>query len=73
MHICSLSINKIPSGVGSMGFQGGASGKEPACQCRRLKRLGFDPWVGATLEEGTANHSSILVWRILWTTEFGRL
>ena len=29
-----------------MGFPGGASGKEPACQCRRLKRLGFSPWVG---------------------------
>ena len=27
-------------------FPGGASGKEPACQCRRCKRLGFDPWVG---------------------------
>ena len=24
----------------------GASGKEPACQCRRLKRLQFNPWVG---------------------------
>ena len=23
-----------------------ASGKESACQCRRLKRCGFDPWVG---------------------------
>ena len=22
------------------------SGKEFACQCRRLRRLGFDPWVG---------------------------
>ena len=28
------------------GFPGGTSGKEPACQCRRLKRPGFDPWVG---------------------------
>ena len=28
------------------GFPGGASGKEAACQCRRPKRLGFDPWVG---------------------------
>ena len=28
-----------------MGFPGGASGKEPACQCRRHKRCGFDPWV----------------------------
>ena len=46
MHICSLSINKIPSGVGSMGFQGGASGKEPACQCGRHKGHGFNPWLG---------------------------
>ena len=23
-----------------------ASGKEPACQCRRQKRCGFHPWVG---------------------------
>ena len=29
-----------------MGFPGGASGEEPACQCRRHKRYGFDPWVG---------------------------
>ena len=29
-----------------MGFPGGTSGKEPACQSRRLKRHGFDPWVG---------------------------
>ena len=28
------------------GFPGGASGKEPACQCRRHKRQRFDPWVG---------------------------
>ena len=28
------------------GFPGGASGKEPACQCRRCKRLRSDPWVG---------------------------
>ena len=25
---------------------GGASGKESTCQCRRYKRLGFDPWLG---------------------------
>ena len=24
----------------------GTSGKEPTCQCRRCKRLRFDPWVG---------------------------
>ena len=29
-----------------MGFQGGASGKEPACQCKRQKKCRFDSWVG---------------------------
>ena len=29
-----------------MGFPGGDSGKEPNYQCRRHKRLRFDPWVG---------------------------
>ena len=29
-----------------MGFSDSASGKEPARQCRKYKRLGFDPWVG---------------------------
>ena len=53
-----------------MGFPGGASGKEPVCQCRRHKRLGFDPWVGKIpLEEGMATHSSILAWRIPWAAE----
>ena len=28
------------------GFPGGASGKEPACQCRRCKKCEFDPWTG---------------------------
>ena len=31
---------------GGWGFPGGASGKEPACQCRRCKRNRFNPWVG---------------------------
>ena len=30
----------------TLGFSGGASGKEPACQCRRCKRLVLDPKVG---------------------------
>ena len=28
------------------GFPGSTSGKEPAYQCRRCRRHGFDPWVG---------------------------
>ena len=27
------------------GFPGGAGSKEPACQCRKCRRPGFDPWV----------------------------
>ena len=55
-----------------MGFPGGASGKEPACQRRRHKTqvqsLGWeDP-----LEKGITTHSSILAWRIPRTEESGR-
>ena len=32
-------------GRGGRGFPGGASSKESACQSRRHKRLGFNPWV----------------------------
>ena len=28
-----------------LGFSGGPSGKESACQCRKCKRYGFSPWV----------------------------
>ena len=28
-----------------LGIPGGTTGKNPACQCRRLKRHGFNPWV----------------------------
>ena len=30
----------------SMGFPDNSVGKEPTCQYRRHKRLGFDPWGG---------------------------
>ena len=30
----------------------------------QYRRPGFNPWVGKTLEEGMATHSSILAWRI---------
>ena len=33
----------VASGTTLLGFPGG---KEPACQCRRHKRRGFNPWVG---------------------------
>ena len=48
--LCATDINhSVGSGNspdlekrGSLGFPGGASGKEPTCQCRRR---GFDSWV----------------------------
>ena len=56
------------------GFPGSASGKEPACPCRRYKRHGLDPWVGKIpLVEEMATHSSVLAWRIPWTEETGGL
>ena len=30
----------------TLSFPGGVSGKELACQCRRHKRYGFNPWIG---------------------------
>ena len=59
----------------SVGFPGGASGKEPPRQCRRRKRPGFNPCLdwGDPLEKGMATHSSILACRIPWTEEPGGL
>ena len=60
-HVLSIShVNYFiwflqwPYSIGSIkcilwteeGFSSGASGKEPASQCKRHKRHGFDPWVG---------------------------
>ena len=50
------------------------SGKEPSCQCRRLKRHRFDLWVWEDpLEEKMATLSNILAWKIPWTKELGGL
>ena len=43
--LCSVSPLCPESGS----FLGGASGKEPACQCRRRKTWGFNPWIGKIL------------------------
>ena len=45
LFVCFFFIIIIMTILGSMrGFLGGTSGKESGCQCRRYKRLGFDPW-----------------------------
>ena len=32
-----------------MGFPGDVNAKEPTCQCRKCKKLRFDPWIGKIL------------------------
>ena len=54
-------------------YLGWASGKEPACQCRRIRDSSLISGWEDPLEEGMATHSSILAWRILWTEKPGRL
>jgi len=51
------------------GFPGGSGSKESACNAGDMGSIpGSD-----TLEKGMATHLSILVWRIPWTEEPGRL
>ena len=42
--------NRYPQYI-NQGFPGGTSGKEHTYQCRRCKRLGFDPWVGKRAQQ----------------------
>ena len=61
----SLIVPGIFLGLGWEAFLGGVSGKEPACQFRRHKRHGFDPWVEKIpWRRAWHSHSSILAWRI---------
>ena len=48
IHLTSKPTKQILSSLFTcnLGFPGGACCKEPACQCRRRKRCGFNPWVG---------------------------
>ena len=48
-----------------MGLPRWLSGKEPACQCRRYKRPGFDPWV-RKIPWRRVRQPSIPAWSILW-------
>ena len=57
----------------TMGFPGGASGKESACQCTRDEMCARPLSQEDPLQEGMANNSSILAWRIPWTEKSGRL
>ena len=51
------------------GFPGGASVKEPTCQCRKCK----DEVLISAIPEGMATHSGVLAWRISRTEGPGGL
>ena len=40
LHVCGFEVSN-----GQSGFPGSSRGKESACQCRKRRRHGFDPWV----------------------------
>ena len=44
----NMTFLEISQGMERLGFPSGASGKEPACCCRRHKRFRFDLWVRKT-------------------------
>ena len=74
LNISSLKIGlKETRKLKPLSFPGGASGNEPACQCRRHRDAGSIPGLGRSPGGGNRTHSSVLAWRIPWTEEFGRL
>ena len=54
-------------------FSGGTSCKNLPANAESIRRINSTPGLGRSPEEGMANHSNILDWRILWTEEPGRL
>ena len=57
-----------------MDFPGGTSGKEPSCQCRRLKRRGFNPWIEKIPRRRAWQPTSVfLPGESPWTEEPGEL
>ena len=58
-----------------LGFPGGTSAREPACQRRRRRRHRFSPGAGRSPGAGNGTHSSILAcaWKIPRTEEPGGL
>ena len=56
-----------------MGFPGGASGKEPACQCRRHEMWVRSQVVRIPWRRKWQPTLVIFAWRIPWTEELGRL
>ena len=64
-HYCLFLLPGLPQGL---------SGKESACQCRKLTGdTGSIPGLGRSPGEGNGTHSSYLAWEVAWTEEPGGL
>ena len=53
-------------------FSGGTSDKEPSCQCRRLKRHGFNPWI-REISWRRASQPTPVFWQLqsIWSQRVG--
>ena len=54
-------LNIWTSSSSISGFPNGVGGEEPTCQCRRCKRLGFDPRVGKIPWRRTWQHAPVFL------------
>ena len=64
----SVSVCLMYWGAPMLGFPCGSAGKESACNAGDL---GSIPGLGRSPGEGKGYHSSILAWKISWTTVHG--
>ena len=58
LELCFSVFDNIAKRLGysaQWGFPGGASGKEPACQCRRYRDVGLVPGLGRSPGGGHGN------------------
>ena len=55
------SVLSLPMISVQLNLIGGASGKEPTCQCRRQKRRQFNPWVRKTPRSRKGQHPPVLL------------
>ena len=70
-HPGSLAPVEFAFVTPGLGFPRQLSGKKCACQCRRLKRREFKPWVRKISWSREWQCSCILAWKIPWTEEPG--
>ena len=71
--IASFVLSLKTSHQSCRGFPAGAGGREPSCQCRRLKRCGLDPWIGKIPWRANGKPLQYSCLKIPWTEKLGGL